>query len=137
MKLKISQLILAIQPIQSLNAATIPINISFQLVNLAEDIAKILKQVEGRRKHWYDKLKEPIKITKPKGPKFKVSKKNQKKLDEEMDGIVDEEVEVHVPSLSLEDLKGAAIPAQELRQIKWLISDFPNEKEPNKVELVS
>lgn len=120
MKLKVSQVLNAVEPLKKINAPELPIAVSMRLINIMDQLNPVLVAFEARRKPLFDSY-AVTSDSKNKKSKKKVPPKQQSKFIAEIQTLLDEEIELPIEPLSLSDLKGVKISSSELRLIKWLV----------------
>ena len=113
MKLKVSE-IYASPALQKLNSSDVPIAISLRLLDLTDQVVKIVEQLEARRKVVFEKYAKDGK---------KIPAKDKKKAETEMQSYLDEEIDINFTPFTLDELEAVKISSIELRSIRWILAD--------------
>lgn len=113
MKLKVSK-VYESAALQKLNSADIPIAISLRLLDLTEQVVKVIDQLEARRKTVFEKYAKGM---------TKIPAKDEAKAEAEMQAYLDEEVDIAFEPFTLKELEGVKISSAELASIRWILAD--------------
>ena len=120
--MKLKQIVESLTSVNELMSQKLPVKISFKLSQFANEINP---SVENFNKIRAEKLEEHAEKLESKENgdvqyKFK-DDEAAKKFNEEINGLLEEEVEVKVPDIKIDDLGDISIEPSKLISLDWLI----------------
>jgi hypothetical protein len=96
----------------------VSIRVAYSLLNMYKKIEDILKLFYNKRLSLYEKYGERVDRD-----NIKVKPENEQEFLAEYEKLVNEEIELDIPNITIDDLDKIKISVENLEKVIWLIND--------------
>lgn len=121
---KLKDVVNSLEALNSLTAIKLPVFTSFKLSLFLKNVSPIVEVYEKERDKLIIELGTPVLDDKkePTG-QFNFEPEKTKEFNEKINVILDEAIDVKVPSIKLSDLEGVVIEPNNIAKLFWLIQE--------------